>query len=62
MKHSERVCLSNERQKQNRRHLDRTHCNQLWVDAQVLPVTTAHISQQAAGRERVQEVANLWPG
>lgn len=57
-------CLSLMRYKNRRRDTwtGRTHCNQLWVDAQVLPVTTAHIGQQAARRERVQEVANARPG
>lgn len=28
-----------------------THCNQLWVDAQVFPISTAHISQHTARRK-----------
>lgn len=52
------------REKNRRIHVDHveTYCNQLWVDTQVLPVTAAHISKQAARRERVQKVANVRPG
>lgn len=61
-KHLVTVSLFDESDEQKRRHLDRTHRYQLWVDAQVLPVATAHIGQQAAGRKRVQKVANARPG
>lgn len=47
---------------QNERHFGSTHCNKLRVDAQIFPISTAHISQHAAGGERGQEVANAWPG
>ena len=39
-----------------------THCNHFWVDTQVFPISTAHISQHAARREQGQEVANTRPG
>lgn len=41
---------------------DDTHCNQLWVHAEIFPISTAHISQHAAGWERGQEVADTGPG
>lgn len=40
---------------------DDTHCNHLWVDTQVFPISTAHVSQHAARWERGQEVANARP-
>ncbi len=43
-------------------HTGNTHCSHLGVDTEVLPISTAHISQHAAGRERAQEVANARPG
>lgn len=39
-----------------------THCNHLWVDAQVFPIPTAYISQHAASWERRQELGDARPG
>lgn len=41
---------------------DDTHCNHLWADTQVFPISTAHVSQHAARWERGQEAANARPG